>query len=123
MPVNLDGKFGPVDLSRLPIVIGEGRLARRLRGTLDATVEGRGSLQAPTLVAEARTTQLGAGETPLGKAEVKLDYRQARSQLRAALEFDQRRCAEPRRAGGPGPLVPGDAARTEADQRAHSRRR
>ena len=38
------------------------------------------------IIAEARTEQLGAGETPLGKAEVKLDYRQARSQLRAALQ-------------------------------------
>ncbi|HZJ56201.1 MAG TPA: translocation/assembly module TamB domain-containing protein, partial [Myxococcaceae bacterium] len=86
VPVKLDGKFGPLDLSRLPVVVGEGRLARRLRGTLEATVQGAGSLQAPTLVAEARTAQLGAGDTPLGKAEVKLDYRQARSQLHAALE-------------------------------------
>ena len=85
VPVKLDGKFGPLDLSRLPIVVGEGRLARRLRGTLEATVQGRGSLQAPTLVAEARTEQLGAGQTPLGKAEVKLDYREARGQLAAAL--------------------------------------
>jgi len=86
VPVRLDGKFGPLELSRLPIVVGEGRLARRLRGTLEATVQGRGSLQAPTLVAEAVTAQLGAGgETPLGKAEVKLDYQQARSRLRAAL--------------------------------------
>jgi len=85
VPVNLDGKFGPLDLSRLPIMVGEGRLARRLRGTLEASLQGRGSLQAPTLTAEARTAQLGAGETPLGKAEVKLDYQQARSRLRAAL--------------------------------------
>ena len=85
VPVKLDGKFGPLDLSRLPIVVGEGRLARRLRGTVEATVEGRGSLQAPTLVAQARTAQLGAGQTPLGQAEVKVDYRQARTQLRAAL--------------------------------------
>ncbi len=84
--VKLDGKFGPLDLSHLPVVVGEGRLARRLRGTLEATVQGSGTLQAPTLVAEARTAQLGAGDTPLGKAEVKLDYRQARSQLHAALE-------------------------------------
>lgn len=85
VPVKLDGKFGPLDLSRLPIVVGEGRLARRLRGTVDATVQGRGSLQAPTLVAEARTQQLGAGQTALGKAELKLDYHQARAQLTAAL--------------------------------------
>jgi len=83
--VKLDGKFGPLDLSRLPVVVGEGRLARRLRGTVEANVQGRGSLQAPTLVAEARTEQLGAGQTPLGKAEVKVDYRQARAQLAAAL--------------------------------------
>jgi len=83
--VKLDGKFGPLDLSRLPVVVGEGRLARRLRGTVEATVQGRGSLQAPTLVAEARTEQLGAGQTPLGKAEVKVDYREARAQLAAAL--------------------------------------
>ncbi len=85
VPVQVDGKFGPLELSRLPIVVGEGRLARRLRGTLEATLQGRGSLQAPTLVAEARTAQLGAGQTPLGKAEVKLDYQQARSRLRVAL--------------------------------------
>ena len=86
VPVKVDGKFGPLDLSRLPLVVGEGRLARRLRGTLEATVQGSGSLQAPTLVAEARTAQLGAGDTPLGKAEAKLDYRKARTQLHAALE-------------------------------------
>jgi translocation and assembly module TamB len=86
VPVKLDGRFGPLDLSRLPVVLGEGRLARRLRGTLEATVQGAGSLQSPTLVAEARTAQLGAGDTPLGKAEVKLDYRKAKSQLHAALE-------------------------------------
>jgi translocation and assembly module TamB len=85
VPVRLNGTFGPLELSRLPIVVGEGRLARRLRGTLEGTVQGRGSLQAPTLAAEARTAQLGAGETPLGKAEVNLDYQQARSRLRVAL--------------------------------------
>src|SRR5262249_37291268 len=62
--VKLDGKFGPLDLSRLPIVVGEGRLARRLQGTVAVTVQGRGSLQAPTLTAEARTEQLAAGQTP-----------------------------------------------------------
>ena len=85
VPVMLDGKFGPLDLSRLPIVVGEGRLARRLRGTLQVAVEGRGSLQAPTLMVEAQTAQLGAGDTPLGKAEVKFGYQQARSRLHAAL--------------------------------------
>ena len=86
VPVKLDGKFGPLDLSRLPVVVGEGRLARRLRGTLAATVQGAGSLQAPTLTAEAQTAQLGAGDTPLGKAEVKVNYRLAKTQLHAALE-------------------------------------
>jgi len=85
VPVKLDGKFGPLDLSRLPIVVGEGRLARRLQGTVDAAVQGRGSLQAPTLTATARTQQLAAGQTALGKAEVTVDYRQAKAQLHAAL--------------------------------------
>ena len=83
--VNVDGKFGPLDLARLPIIIGEGRQARRLRGSIDATVQGRGTLQAPTLVAVAHSEQLGAGETPLGKAIVKLEYREAKSQLLAGL--------------------------------------
>ena len=85
VPVTLEGKFGPLELSRLPVVFGEGRQARRLRGTLLASVHGRGSLQAPTLTAEAHTEQLGAGETPLGKADLTLDYQQARSRLHAAL--------------------------------------
>src|SRR5262249_16953722 len=66
--VTLDGKFGPLDLARLPIIIGEGRQARRLRGSIDATVQGRGTLQAPTLVAVLHSERLGAGETPLGQA-------------------------------------------------------
>jgi translocation and assembly module TamB len=85
VPAKVDGKFGPLELSRLPIVLGEGRQARRLRGTVEATVTGRGSLQAPTLTAEARTTQLGAGDIALGKAEVKLDYQQVRNRLHASL--------------------------------------
>jgi translocation and assembly module TamB len=85
VPVKLDGKFGPLDLSRLPIVVGEGRLARRLQGTVEVVVQGRGSLQAPTLNAAARTQQLAAGQTALGKGEVTLDYRQAKAQLRAVL--------------------------------------
>ena len=85
VPVRLDGKVGPLDLSRLPIVVGEGRLARRLQGTVVATLQGGGSLQSPTLLAEARTQQLGAGQTPLGEAVVKVDYHQARTQLHATL--------------------------------------
>ena len=85
VPMKLDGKFGPLDLSRLPIVVGEGRLARRLQGRVEVVVQGRGSLQAPTLNAAARTEQLAAGQTPLGKAEVTVDYRQAKAQLHAAL--------------------------------------
>ncbi|HEY1418708.1 MAG TPA: translocation/assembly module TamB domain-containing protein, partial [Myxococcaceae bacterium] len=83
--VTLDGKFGPLDLSRLPIILGEGRQARRLRGSIEATVQGRGTLQAPTLVVAAHSEQLGAGQTPLGKVVVKLDYREAKAQLLAGL--------------------------------------
>jgi hypothetical protein len=83
--VNLDGRFGPLELSRLPIIIGEGRQARRLRGSVLATVQGRGTLQAPTLVATLSSEQLGAGQTPLGKAVVKLNYREAKTQLLAGL--------------------------------------
>ncbi|HSP18187.1 MAG TPA: translocation/assembly module TamB domain-containing protein, partial [Myxococcaceae bacterium] len=62
-----------------------GRQARRLRGTLEVSFEGRGSLQAPVLTARARTASLAAGETALGKAEVEIDYQQARTRLRSAL--------------------------------------
>ncbi|MGZ6133216.1 MAG: hypothetical protein ACXWK9_02100, partial [Myxococcaceae bacterium] len=85
VPFRLDGKFGPVELARLPVVVGEGRQARRLRGTVDASVEGRGTLQAPVLTAQARSANLAAGETPLGKAEFTLDYRKAHTRLRSAL--------------------------------------
>ncbi len=85
VPFRLDGKIGPGDLGRAPVTVGEGRLARRLRGTLEVTVQGRGSLQAPVLTVKATATGLAAGETPLGKAELSLDYQQARTQLRAAL--------------------------------------
>ncbi|HET6982308.1 MAG TPA: translocation/assembly module TamB domain-containing protein, partial [Myxococcaceae bacterium] len=83
--VRLDGKFGPVDLARLPIVLGEGRQARRLRGSILATVQGGGTLQAPTLVATLSSEQLGAGQTPLGKAVIKVDYHEAKTQLLAGL--------------------------------------
>ncbi|HET6982684.1 MAG TPA: hypothetical protein VFI53_11125, partial [Myxococcaceae bacterium] len=83
--VKLDGKFGPVDLARLPIVLGEGRQARRLRGSILATVQGGGTLQAPTLVATLSSEQLGAGQIPLGKAVIKVDYHEAKTQLLAGL--------------------------------------
>jgi len=87
VPVRVEGKIGPLDLARTPIVVGgEGRQARRLSGTVEATLAGRGSLQAPTLSVDVRATQLAAGQTPLGKAQLTLGYEQARSRLQAALD-------------------------------------
>ena len=85
VPFRVDGKFGPAELARLPLTVGEGRQARRLRGTLEATVEGRGSLQAPVFTVHAGTANLAAGETALGKAEVQIDYQQAKTRLRSTL--------------------------------------
>jgi translocation and assembly module TamB len=85
VPVKVDGRFGPLDLSRLPIMVGQGRLARRVQGRVEVVVQGRGSLQAPTLSASARTEGLAAGQTALGKAEMNVDYRQAKAKLHATL--------------------------------------
>ncbi len=86
VPFRLDGKFGPVELARLPVVVGEGRQARRLRGTVDATCRGTGlAAGADAHVRQARSAHLAAGETPLGKAELTLDYREAHTRLRSAL--------------------------------------
>jgi translocation and assembly module TamB len=85
VPLRLDGRIGPLDLARFPLVIGEGRLARRIRGTVQATVRGGGSLQAPILAAQLRTTQLGAADTALGKGEVSYSYQDSRNRLNATL--------------------------------------
>jgi len=87
VPFQLGGTIGPVDLSKLPITVGgEGRLARKLRGTLEGTVQGQGSLQAPVLTVHATNTQLAAGDVPLGKSEVQIDYRAARTTVAVQLQ-------------------------------------
>src|SRR5262249_3229025 len=76
VPLQLSGTIGPVDLSKLPVTVGgEGRLARKLRGTLQGTVQGQGSLQARVLSVHATNTHLAAGDVELGKSEMQIDYR------------------------------------------------
>ena len=87
VPFQLEGTIGPVDLSKLPITVGgEGRLARRLRGTFEGTVQGQGSLQAPVLTVRATNTHLAAGNVELGKSEMQVDYRAAKTTVSVDLE-------------------------------------
>jgi translocation and assembly module TamB len=82
----LDGTIGPIDLSKLPVKVGgEGRLARSLRGTAEAKIQGRGSLQSPVLNVHATTTQLAAADVPLGKGDIDFAYQSAKSRLQADL--------------------------------------
>jgi translocation and assembly module TamB len=82
----LEGTVGPLDLSKLPVKVGgEGRLARSLRGTVEARLQGSGSLQSPELKVHVTTTQLAAAEVPLGKGDIDLGYRAAKSRLQADL--------------------------------------
>ncbi len=60
----------------------------------------RGTLQAPVLTAQARSAKLAAGETPLGKAELTLDYREAQTRLTVRARVAERRHARARRLGG-----------------------
>ena len=85
VPLRMDATVRPLDLARFPLVVGEGRLARRIRGTVEATVLARGSLQAPNLVARVRTSQLGAGDVPLGKAEIFYSYKETQNRVQAHL--------------------------------------
>ena len=116
--VKLDGKFGPLDLSRLPIVVGEGRLARRLRGT-------RGGHRAGPRVAPGadagrrgtdRAARRGSDSARKGGGEARLPRGPGPARRRAGL--GERRLAERRRAGGPRRLLPRHPPRAEAHQRA-----
>jgi translocation and assembly module TamB len=82
----LDGTVGPLDLSKLPVKVGgEGRLARSLRGTAEAKLQGRGSLQSPALNVHVTTTQLAAADIPLGKGDIDFAYQSSKSRLQADL--------------------------------------
>ena len=99
VPVKLDGKFGPLDLSRLPIVVGEGRLARRLRGT--AGGHRAGPRVAPGADAGRRgpdgAARRGSDSARKGRGEARLPRGPGPARRRAGL--GERGVLERRRAG------------------------
>lgn len=75
----------------IPRAIGAAGLEVDAEGTLDATVELRGSADAPRLVASVRGEDLGYGGRSVGEAELEAVYERGRATAKLRWDLDRRR--------------------------------